>query len=138
MVTDCLLPRDGLGRISFENPKLPQLCKEKQRGKSVVFCPGLGRCSAEEVPRQGQVVLAGWGGDCDRLRPSGPFICFLPQSLPVSKVTPQRAAGCLFYQPTKGRLTRKCTRERLLIHLIKRSTSKGELCQPPQSHRHQS
>lgn len=88
LFTHCLLPSDVLERISFVNPKLSQLCKEKQRSRLGCFVRAWAGAQQRKCPASchGQVVPAGWGGDCDGLRPSGSFIFIPPPSLLVSGV----------------------------------------------------
>lgn len=135
----CLLPSDVLGRISFVNPKLSQLCKEKQRSRLGVLS-GLGQVlNGGRAPPPAMVTWYWQGGEeIDRLRPAGSFICVFPPKgcLCLESLNKELPTACFISQ--QNRLTRKCPRERLLIHFIKGSKSKGDLCQSSWSHCHQS
>lgn len=63
LFTHCLLPSDVLGRISSVNPKLSQLCKEKQRSWLGVLS-GLGQVlNRGSVPPPAMVRWYRQGGE---------------------------------------------------------------------------
>lgn len=106
LFTHCLLPSDVLGRISFVNPKLSQLCKEKQRSWLGVLS-GLGQVlNRGSVPPPAMVRWYQQGGEETVMGSAqlGPLYAFPPP--PVCRfqefLNKELPTACFISQQNRG------------------------------------